>query len=130
MLNIRLCCLYHFPIRTDDDDSRGELHEMLVPSAFSQAWINKDNIIHLYSYFLKFQPSPKDRIYKEFGMFILTSLPVEAENMELDLHLAHGRTVMTQLVPFGITKFDKTEVNDTLLLKKENLAHDYLAFII
>lgn len=86
---------------------------MLVPSAFRQAWGNSDDIVHLNSYLLKFRPSPDDRIYKEFGLFIMTCLPVEAEKMELDLHLAHGRTVMTQIVPFGVNKFDKAEVSDT-----------------
>jgi hypothetical protein len=31
--------------------------------------------------------------------------------MELDLHLARGRSVMTKLVPSGIAEFDKNEVN-------------------
>ncbi|KAF7839620.1 dicer-like protein 4 isoform X3 [Senna tora] len=94
----------------EDENLRGELHEMLVSSVLRQAWINKDNIVHLNSYFLKLRPSPEDRIYKEFGLFITTSLPVEAEKLELDLHLAHGRTVMTKFVPFGVAKFDKTEI--------------------
>ncbi|XP_028760714.1 dicer-like protein 4 isoform X2 [Neltuma alba] len=94
----------------EDDNLRGDLYEMLVPSAFRQAWTNSDNIVHLNSYFFKFRPSPEDRIYKEFGLFMMTHLPAEAEKMELDLHLARGRTVMTQFVPFGIIEFDKAEI--------------------
>ncbi|KAI9170074.1 hypothetical protein LWI28_022187 [Acer negundo] len=30
--------------------------------------------------------------------------------MELDLHLARGRSVMTKLVPLGVTEFTKDEV--------------------
>jgi len=91
--------------------SRGELHEMLVPSVFGQSWINEDKIVLLNSYYIKFCPFPEDRVYKEFGLFIMARLPIEAEKLELDLHLAHGRYVMTKFVPFGVVEFDKDEVN-------------------
>ncbi|KAI4335598.1 hypothetical protein L6164_014232 [Bauhinia variegata] len=93
-----------------DDNSRGELHEMLVPSAFRLAWINNGKIVHFYSYYIKFTPIPEDRIYKKFGLFIMTTLPMEAEKLELDLHLAHGRSVLTKLVPLGVTEFDNDEI--------------------
>ncbi|XP_027919054.1 dicer-like protein 4 isoform X1 [Vigna unguiculata] len=100
---------------TDEDEcedaiSRGELHEMLVPSAFGQSWTNEDEITHLNSYYIKFSPCPEDRVYKEFGLFIMAPLPMEAEKLELDLHLAHGRSVMTKFVPFGVVEFDKDEI--------------------
>ncbi|XP_047169317.1 dicer-like protein 4 isoform X2 [Vigna umbellata] len=100
---------------TDEDEcedaiSRGELHEMLVPSAFGQSWTNKDEIVHLNSYYIKFCPCPVDRVYKEFGLFIMARLPMEAEKLELDLHLAHGRSVMTKFVPFGVVEFNKDEI--------------------
>ncbi|XP_054806590.1 dicer-like protein 4 isoform X2 [Prosopis cineraria] len=94
----------------EDDNSRGELYEMLVPSAFRQAWSHSDDIVHLNSYLLKFRPSPEDRIYKEFGLFMMTRLPAEAVKLEIDLHLARGRTVMTRFVPFGAIEFDKAEI--------------------
>ena len=97
--------------RFAEDGSRGELHEMLIPSAFRQGWTNKEKVIHLYSYYVKFSPIPEDRIYKKFGLFVMTHLPLEAEKMEIDLHLAHGRSVMTNLVPFGVEEFNEDEVN-------------------
>lgn len=105
----------YFPFLADAI-SRGKLHEMLVPSAFGQSWINEDNIVRLNSYYIKFCPYPEDRVYKEFGLFMMTCLPMEAEKLELDLHLAHGRSVMTKFVPFGVVEFDKDEVNDVCVL--------------
>ncbi|KAL9326120.1 hypothetical protein ACSQ67_006765 [Phaseolus vulgaris] len=102
-------------VSTDEDEcedaiSRGELHEMLVPSAFGQSWINEDKVVLLNSYYIKFCPCPEDRVYKEFGLFIMARLPMEAEKLELDLHLAHGRSVMTKFVRFGVVEFDKDEI--------------------
>ncbi|XP_019453233.1 PREDICTED: dicer-like protein 4 isoform X2 [Lupinus angustifolius] len=94
----------------EDEVSRGELYEMLVPAAFRQSWVNKEKIVHLNSYYLKFCPCPEDRVYKKFGLFIVTRLPVEAEKLELDLHLAHGRSVISKFVPFGVVEFDKDEI--------------------
>ncbi|KAK7388536.1 hypothetical protein VNO78_23354 [Psophocarpus tetragonolobus] len=94
----------------EDAISRGELHEMLVPSAFRQSWINEDKIVHFNSYYIKFCPSPEDRVYKEFGLYIMAHFPVEAEKLEVDLHLAHSRSVMTKFVPCGIVEFDKDEI--------------------
>ncbi|MED6180828.1 endoribonuclease Dicer [Stylosanthes scabra] len=94
----------------EDDNSRGELHQMLVPSTFRKSWINEEENVHLNSYYIKFCPLPEDRVYKKFGLFIMTRLPAEAEKLELDLHLAHGRSVMTTFVPFGVIEFDKHEI--------------------
>ncbi|KAL1372177.1 hypothetical protein HN51_002320 [Arachis hypogaea] len=101
------------PSNTDgceDDKSRGELHQMLVPSPFRKSWINEEKIVHLNSYYIKFRPFPEDRVYKKFGLFIMTCLPAEAEKLELDLHLAHGRSVKSTFVPFGVVEFDKDEI--------------------
>lgn len=88
---------------------------MLVPSALGQSWINKDKTVHLNSYYINFCPCPKDRVYKEFGLFVMAHLPMEAEKLELDLHLARGRSVMTKFTPFGVVEFDNDEVNDFFL---------------
>ncbi|XP_061375757.1 dicer-like protein 4 isoform X1 [Gastrolobium bilobum] len=95
---------------SEDATSRGELYEMPVPSAFRLSWINEEKIVHLNSYYIKFCPCPEDRVYKEFGLFIMTRLPMEAEKLELDLHLARGRSVMSKFVPFGVVEFDKNEI--------------------
>lgn len=94
-----------------DEDLRAELHEMLVPAALKEPWSNLEDLVSLSSYYLKFNPVPEDRIYKSFGLFVKAPLPVEAESMELDLHLAHGRSVMTELVPSGFAEFGKDEVD-------------------
>lgn len=93
-----------------DEDSRGELHEMLVPAALKEPWINLENHVLLSSYYIKFIPDPKDRSYKEFGLFVKSPLPKEAERMELDLHLARRRSVITKLVPSGVVEFKREEV--------------------
>ncbi|TKY54740.1 Dicer protein 4 [Spatholobus suberectus] len=115
-------------VSSDEDEdaiSRGELHQMLVPSALGQSWISKDKIVCLNSYYIKFCPFPEDRVYKEYGLFIMASLPVEAEKLELDLHLAHGRSVMTKFVPFGVVEFDKDEIK-----MAENFQEMFLKIIL
>ncbi|WJX95975.1 endoribonuclease Dicer [Trifolium repens] len=94
----------------EDDHSRGELHEMRVPSVFRQSWKNEQKTVRLNSYYIKFCPTPEDRVYKKFGLFIMTPLPMEAEKLELDLHLAHSRSVMTKFMPFGVVEFNKDEI--------------------
>ncbi|GAV83950.1 dsrm domain-containing protein/DEAD domain-containing protein/Helicase_C domain-containing protein/Ribonuclease_3 domain-containing protein/PAZ domain-containing protein/dsRNA_bind domain-containing protein [Cephalotus follicularis] len=94
----------------EDDGSRGALHEMLVPAVLGDSWTNLENHVHLNSYYIRFTPDPEDRIYKKFGLFVKSPLPAEADRMELDLHLARGRSVMTKLVPTGIVEFNKDEI--------------------
>ncbi|KAI4379355.1 hypothetical protein MLD38_005667 [Melastoma candidum] len=94
----------------DDKAIRGELHEMLVPSVLKEAWSHSDEVVHLNYYFISFCPDPVDRTYKEFGLFVKTPLPSEAEVLELELHLAHGRTVTTKLIHLGVVGFDKNEI--------------------
>jgi endoribonuclease Dicer len=84
---------------------------MRVPSVFRQSWKNEQKTVRLNSYYIKFCPTPEDRVYKKFGLFIMTPLPMEAEELELDLHLARSRSVMTKFMPFGVVEFNKDEVN-------------------
>ncbi|GMI92533.1 DICER-LIKE 4, dicer-like 4 [Hibiscus trionum] len=94
---------------SEDEDLRGELHEMLVPAVLKKMRTNLENYV-LHSYYIKFIPDPEDRSYKEFALFVKSPLPKEAERMELDLHLARHRSVMTKLVPSGVTEFKGEEI--------------------
>ncbi|KAK2646723.1 hypothetical protein Ddye_021918 [Dipteronia dyeriana] len=94
----------------EGEDSRADLHEMLVPATLRDSWTESESPICLNSYYIHFLPDPPDRIYKEFGLFVKSRLPGEAEKMELDLHLARGRSVMTKLVPSGVIEFTKDKV--------------------
>ncbi|XLT12882.1 hypothetical protein HN51_058572 [Arachis hypogaea] len=51
----------------------------------------------------------KDRVYEKFGLFIMPCLPAEAEKLEIDLHVAHRRSVISTFVPFGVVEFDNDE---------------------
>lgn len=93
-----------------DEDSPFELHEMVVPAALKEPWSDVDNLVCLNSYFIRFKPKPCDRQYKDFGLFVKSPLPCEAEGMKIDLHLAHGRSVLTGLVPSGVAEFSNEEV--------------------
>ncbi|XP_030456382.2 dicer-like protein 4 isoform X1 [Syzygium oleosum] len=93
----------------EDEGSRGELHEMLVPDALRETWSGLKNVA-LHTYYIEFCPDPADRTYKEFGLFVKARLPAEAEIMEIDLHLARGRSVKTKLVPSAVVAFDKDEI--------------------
>lgn len=95
---------------SEDDASRGELHEMIVPAILKESWLDLEKPVCLNSYFIRFTPEPLDREYKEFGFFLIEKLPSEAERMELDLHLSHGRSVMTQLVPSGVVWFNEEQI--------------------
>ncbi|KAL4371483.1 hypothetical protein AHAS_Ahas06G0170300 [Arachis hypogaea] len=79
---------------------------MLVPSPFKKSWKNEEKVVHLNSHYIKFCPFPEDRVYEKFGLFIMPCLPTEAEKLELDLHLAHGRFVISTFVPFGVVEFE------------------------
>ncbi|KAM7472961.1 hypothetical protein LguiA_011144 [Lonicera macranthoides] len=94
----------------DEQDTRRELYEMLIPAVLREPWSNLENKVRLNSYLIKFSPHPVDRIYKEFGLFVKVPLPLEAGKMKVDLHLALGRRVYTELVPNGVATFDKDEI--------------------
>ncbi|KAE8724485.1 Dicer-like protein 4 [Hibiscus syriacus] len=98
---------------SEDEDSRSELHEMLVPAVLKEPWTNLENYV-LHSYYIKFIPDPEDRCYKEFALFVKSPLPKEAERMELDLHLARRRSVMTKLVPSRVAEFKREEIMEAL----------------
>ncbi|XP_009418500.3 endoribonuclease Dicer homolog 4 isoform X1 [Musa acuminata AAA Group] len=94
----------------EDESSREELYELLVPAALRRSWSNDDTNINLHFYYIRFIPKPKDRQYRMFGLFIKNPLPQEAESLKVDLHLTHGRIVETTLTPQGMTTFDKEEI--------------------
>ncbi|KAL3535967.1 hypothetical protein ACH5RR_004428, partial [Cinchona calisaya] len=94
----------------DDEDSRRELHEMLIPAALREPWTGLENPVSLCSYYFKFCPNPVDRLYKEFALFVKAPLPKEAEEMKLNLHLDRGRSILTELIPSGVIKFNKGEL--------------------
>ncbi|GAB2289126.1 endoribonuclease Dicer [Dionaea muscipula] len=95
---------------SDDEDARCDLHEMLVPAVLTQMWDDLEEPVLLNGYFIRFSPKPRDRQYKEFGLFIKSPLPRDAERLKVDLHLACGRSVITELIPSGITKFNEEEI--------------------
>lgn len=116
-------------------DSRGELCEMLVPAVLKESWTELEKPIHLNSYYIEFCPVPEDRIYKQFGLFLKAPLPLEADKMSLELHLARGRSVMTKLVPSGLSKFSTDEITyatnfQELFLKaildRSEFVHEYV----
>lgn len=94
----------------EDEDSPFELQEMLVPAALKEPWEEVRNLVPLNSYFIRFIPKPHDRQYKEFGLFVKARLPCEAERMKIDLHLAFGRSVLTDLIFSGVTEFNEEEI--------------------
>lgn len=106
-----MSCQLYLVCLLSDGSPRLELHEMLLPDALKEPWTNLENPLHLNAYYIELYPDPKDRTYKKFGLFVKAPLPVEAERMELDLHLARGRSVMTKFVPSGVAEFDKDEVD-------------------
>ena len=93
-----------------DETSRQELYEMLLPAALKESWTSSGHVI-LNCYHFKFAPHPRDRSYKEFGLFVKAPLPQEAERMNVELHLERGRSVMVNLVPSGVVKLLEDEVN-------------------
>ncbi|XP_050272142.1 dicer-like protein 4 isoform X2 [Quercus robur] len=109
----------------EGEGPRAELHEMLVPAVLKEPWTNLENPVHFYSYYIEFSPHPEDRIYKKFSLFVKAALPEEAERMELDLHLAHRRSVMTKFVPSGVAEFDKDEI-----VLAQNFQEMYLKVIL
>ncbi|KAM5548130.1 dicer-like protein 4 [Rosa sericea] len=108
-----------------DEDLREELHEMLVPAVLKESWNKLEDLVTLSAYYFQFDPEPNDRIYRSFGLFVKAPLPAEAEAMELDLHLAHGRSVMTKLVPSGFAEFVKDEI-----LLAQNFQEMFLKLIL
>lgn len=94
---------------------------MLVPAALREPWTEVGDSTCFSSYYIKFCPNPEDRTYRKFALFVKEPLPEEAGKMKLDLCLARGRMVMTQLIPSGVAKFDKEEVN--FFFSVQNIQH-------
>lgn len=94
----------------EGEDAREELHEMIVPASLKEPWTETENPVCLNSYYIRFFPFPNDRVYKKFGLFLKAPLPQEAERMKLDLNLARGRSVKTELIPSGATSFENNEI--------------------
>ncbi|CAN8252441.1 unnamed protein product [Cochlearia groenlandica] len=90
--------------------SRGELYEMFVPGLFKQKWDSSVSCVNLHSYYIRFVPHPADRAYRKFGLFLKSPLPLEAETMEFDLHLAHQRSVGVKIFPAKVTEFNNDEI--------------------
>lgn len=90
---------------------------MLIPSVLRIPWSDSENSISLNFYFLKLIPIPGDRSYQNFGLFLKSSLPEEAERMLVNLYLHQNRMVKVELVPSGIVVFDRDEVRWLKLLK-------------
>lgn len=88
---------------------------MLVPAALKVPWSLSADKIEMHFYYIKCIPIPVDRNYREFGMFIKAPIPKEAEKMEVDLHLAHGRIVKAGFVPLGTVTLDRKEVNNHII---------------
>ncbi|KAH9603173.1 hypothetical protein KSS87_008418 [Heliosperma pusillum] len=95
---------------TGDEDSSFELQEMLVPATLKEPWTNVEYPVCLNSYFIRFIPKPDDRQYKDFGLFLKAPLPLDAKRLKIDLHLAHGRSVLSDLVPSGLVEFSEEEM--------------------
>lgn len=89
---------------------------MLVPSVLKASWSNFDSQINMYFYYIRLVPIPEDRQYRMFGLFVMSPLPKEAEKLEVDLHLAHGRIVEAGIEPKGMLTFCKEEVKKKSLL--------------
>ncbi|CAN1318513.1 Dicer-like protein 4 [Linum perenne] len=102
-----------------------ELHEMVSPAILKESWTVMEDLILLNSYYIKFCPVPEDRTYKKFGLFLKAPLPHDAVCMELDLHLAHGRYVTTELVPAGYSTFNRDE-----LMQAHNFQEMFLKVIL
>lgn len=121
---------------SNDECFREELHEMLVPAALKMSWSLTNDSIDMYFYLIKFTPIPEDRSYREFGIFVKTPIPNEAETMKVDLHLARGRIVKTGFVPLGRITLDREEVILAqnfqemflkIILDRSLFSHDFVA---
>lgn len=84
---------------------------MLVPAALKKPWGEVGSSTRLSCYYIKILPTPADREYRKFGLFMKEPLPEEAGKMKVELCLAHGRMVKSQLIPCGVTRFYKDEVD-------------------
>ncbi|XP_020109653.1 endoribonuclease Dicer homolog 4 isoform X1 [Ananas comosus] len=101
---------HHSGCNSNEDENLRELYEMLVPSVLKASRSNFDSQINMYFYYIRLVPIPEDRQYRMFGLFVMSPLPKEAEKLEVDLHLAHGRIVEAGIEPKGMLTFCKEEI--------------------
>ncbi|XBJ03091.1 hypothetical protein VPH35_022331 [Triticum aestivum] len=94
----------------DDESLREELHEMLIPTILKPSTCKLDCPLNLHFYYIQFFPIPADRHYRIFGLFVINSLPMEAEKLEVDLHLARGRIVKAGMKHLGTISFDEEQM--------------------
>ncbi|KAH9296951.1 hypothetical protein KI387_028633, partial [Taxus chinensis] len=113
-----------------------ELYEMFVPFALKGGWNGHTKPVTLSAYLLKFNPIPPDREYTQFALFLESSLPREAATMKIELHLARGRIVNTELIPSSSLEFDPIQLRDALkfqevylriMLDRPDFLEDYVA---
>ncbi|KAF2934887.1 hypothetical protein DAI22_04g193100 [Oryza sativa Japonica Group] len=96
--------------KVEDDSLREELHEMLIPAVLKPSGLKLDSLSNLHFYYVKFIPIPEDRRYQMFGLFVINPLPVEAETLQVDLHLARGRIVKAGIKHLGKIAFEKEKM--------------------
>ncbi|KAH6828797.1 dicer-like 4 [Perilla frutescens var. hirtella] len=101
-----------------EEDSRAELHEMLVPSVLRKPWTKVGSSTYFSCYYIEICPTPADREYRRFGLFMKEPLPEEAGKMKVDLCLARGRMVRSKLIPNGSARFHKDEIAAAEMFQK------------
>nr|AIE15766.1 Dicer-like protein 4a [Salvia miltiorrhiza] len=101
-----------------EEDSRAELHEMLVPAALRKPWTAAGISTYFSCYYIEICPTPADREYRRFGLFMKEPLPEGAGEMKVELCLARGRMVRSQLIPCGVTRFHRDEIADAEMVQK------------
>ncbi|GLJ43003.1 hypothetical protein SUGI_0892520 [Cryptomeria japonica] len=126
--------------RSDSRKTKGaemgmELYEMLVPVALKGGLNECTKPVCLNAYLLKFNPIPPDREYTQFALFIESTLPMQAATMKIELHLAHGRIVNTELIPCRSLEFDPIQLAEALkfqeiylriILDRADFENDYV----
>lgn len=68
--------------------------------------------VTLYAYTVSFVPTPNDRAYVNFGLFLESDLGPEAGIMEVELQLRNRRLVNTKCLPSGRLDFEQHQVID------------------
>jgi hypothetical protein len=88
------------------------VHSTIVPDAFSGTWAMAESGVTLYAYTVSFVPTPNDRAYVNFGLFLESDLGPEAGIMEVELQLRNRRLVNTKCLPSGRLDFEQHQVID------------------
>lgn len=83
---------------------------MLVPAALRKPWTGVGNSTFFNCYYIEICPTPEDREYRRFGLFMKEPLPEEAGEMKVDLCLSRGRMVRSKFIPYGVARLNKDEV--------------------